>query len=380
MEGIKSNEFYIYGYGIYGSYILALLKKANKKPLAIFDKSETGKIDGINIAHYKDFNLKTNLPVLVTTLGYPEVENKLDELGFKNQIHPLDLFKLIPESIEMLVDDKFMWRNKIDSFSISKKERERLLYISGDVKTKLLIEQILEFRERPTYLNYPHCEDYPMYFPEDIKGLYTQNNLRVLDIGAYDGDTLSDFIETFPQNLREYCCIEANPLNIQKLSKKIEQNKNSSLNIEIIEGAVGVDDSSEYITISDMGSVSGIVSSNSLGKWPKWQTLSSTQTSMPRENSKAFKVKVLDIKEIVSSKKPNIIKMDIEGCDFNALKEMTSYIVESSPILALSIYHQPKDLWEMPLYIDEVSNGNYEIYIRQEGHWGLETQLYAIPM
>ena len=368
MEGIKSNEFYIYGYAGYTVCILALLKKVNKRPLAILHNGKTGETDGIKIAYYKDFILETKFPVLVTILGYPEVENELNELGFKNQIHPLDLFKLMPESLIMLLDDKYMWRNKIYSFSISKKERERLLYISGDVKTKLLIEQILEFRERPTYLNYPHCEDYPMYFPEDIKGLYTQNNLRVLDIGTYDGDTLSDFIERFPQNLREYWCIEANPLNIQKLSKKIEQNKNSSLNIEIIEGAVGIDDSSEYITISDMGPGSFIGSSNSLGDWHK------------KNSNKAFKTKVLDIKEIVSSKKPNIIKMDIEGCDFNALKEMTSYIVESSPILALSIYHQPKDLWEMPLYIDEVSNGNYEIYIRQEGHWGLETQLYAIPM
>ena len=109
-----------------------------------------------------------------------------------------------------------------------------------------------------------------------------------------------------------------------------------------------------------MGSASKIGSSNS-------------------SEEKFFKTKVLNIKEIVANKKPNNIKMDIEGSDLNALKEMKSYIISNYPTLALSIYHQPKDLWEMPLYIDEISSGNYSIYIRQEGHWGLETQLYAIP-
>ena len=361
MQEIKSNEFYLYGFSEYARCILQVLKKKGLKPLAIIDKAKTGQFEGIKIAQCKDLELITRLPILVTILGYPEVNEELAELGFKQQIHPITLFKEFPESIALLVDNDFMWRKRKESFSISNQEKVRLKNICGDHKSKYLLDQILNFRENPTYKNYPKPEEnYPMYFPNDIDCLYEDIELRILDIGAYDGDTLSDFLEHNSHNIREYCCIEANPTNIIKLVKKIQQNNIKTINIELLEGAVGVKTKSDYITISDFGSASKIGLSNS-------------------SDQKSFKTKVLNIKEIVSKKKPNIIKMDIEGCDLNALKEMKSYIISNSPTLALSIYHQPKDLWEMPLYIDEISNGKYSIFIRQEGHWGLETQLYAIP-
>ena len=35
--------------------------------------------------------------------------------------------------------------------------------------------------------------------------------------------------------------------------------------------------------------------------------------------------------------------------------------------------------WRIPLFINRIAPDKYHLYLRQEGHWGLETILYAIP-
>ena len=69
--------------------------------------------------------------------------------------------------------------------------------------------------------------------------------------------------------------------------------------------------------------------------------------------------------------------MDIEGAELDALKGAVHTIQTYRPKLAISIYHKPEDLVEIPLYLMEIMP-DYQFYIRHYTTWLEETVLYAI--
>ena len=84
------------------------------------------------------------------------------------------------------------------------------------------------------------------------------------------------------------------------------------------------------------------------------------------------------IRDKASFYKIIVVKMDIEGAEAEAIIGATELIKTSSPVLAICLYHKPKDLWELPLLINEI-NPNYDMYLRLYGSMGLELVLYCVP-
>lgn len=70
--------------------------------------------------------------------------------------------------------------------------------------------------------------------------------------------------------------------------------------------------------------------------------------------------------------------MDVEGAELIALKGAEQTIKKYKPKLAISIYHKPNDLWEIPLLIKSWVP-EYKIYIRHYNVVSSETIMYAIP-
>ena len=66
------------------------------------------------------------------------------------------------------------------------------------------------------------------------------------------------------------------------------------------------------------------------------------------------------------------------GAELAALEGAKSLIQTQQPVLAICVYHKPKDLWELPQFIDQLQP-NYDMYLRVHEHLGLSTVLYCIP-
>jgi FkbM family methyltransferase len=75
----------------------------------------------------------------------------------------------------------------------------------------------------------------------------------------------------------------------------------------------------------------------------------------------------------------DFIKLDVEGAELQALQGAKQLIQRSRPVLALSLYHCPQDLWELPLMLAAICE-NYHFYIRQHFFNSFESVLYAVPM
>ena len=71
------------------------------------------------------------------------------------------------------------------------------------------------------------------------------------------------------------------------------------------------------------------------------------------------------------------IKMDIEGSELEALKGARHTIQRCKPKLAISLYHKPEDMTEIPLYIQSLVP-EYKFYVRHHSNCYTETVFYAI--
>lgn len=88
-------------------------------------------------------------------------------------------------------------------------------------------------------------------------------------------------------------------------------------------------------------------------------------------------MKTVALDNFLSDKKIDIIKMDIEGAELEALKGAKDIIERQKPCLCLSVYHKKWDVLELPLYIKSLNPG-YKFYMRHHTFGIWDTVLYAI--
>ena len=71
------------------------------------------------------------------------------------------------------------------------------------------------------------------------------------------------------------------------------------------------------------------------------------------------------------------IKMDIEGFEISALEGSSNILRDFKPRLAISTYHKPEDLWEIPKLIKKL-NPNYKLYFGHHSPIKWESVYYAV--
>lgn len=72
-----------------------------------------------------------------------------------------------------------------------------------------------------------------------------------------------------------------------------------------------------------------------------------------------------------------VIKLDIEGCEVNAIIGACSTIKKNNPKLAVSIYHNPNDIFEIINLVRGI-NSRYSFYIRHYSDSIFDTILYGV--
>lgn len=72
----------------------------------------------------------------------------------------------------------------------------------------------------------------------------------------------------------------------------------------------------------------------------------------------------------------DMIKLDIEGAELAALRGALRTLVRHKPALAISVYHKPEDLFEIPLFLHKLGLG-YRFHLGHHRPSLLESVLYA---
>ena len=95
--------------------------------------------------------------------------------------------------------------------------------------------------------------------------------------------------------------------------------------------------------------------------------------------SGAAHIAVTALDDVLAGHTVDFIKLDVEGSELQALQGAQQLIQCSRPVLALSLYHCPQDLWELPLTLSRLCEG-YRFYIRQHFFNSFDSVLYAVPV
>ena len=187
----------------------------------------------------------------------------------------------------------------------------------------------------------------------NIKDIFeVKNDAVVFDIGAFKGDTAYLFSKKCSNKARIYA-FEPDENNYKVLLK-----------------------------IKDKYKLNNVIASNIL--------FSNSETEINflsmDLNRPAVKMKPTTIDKFVEEnniEKIDYIKMDVEGAEKNILEGAIKTIKKFKPSLAIAIYHGGKlfmeDFYNIPIFIKNIINEDYEYYIRTFHPAGLETILFCKP-
>lgn len=89
-------------------------------------------------------------------------------------------------------------------------------------------------------------------------------------------------------------------------------------------------------------------------------------------------VDCIPMDELFASTPVTMIKMDIEGAEYDALIGGSKVIQRDRPILAVCVYHLQSDLWRLPLLARKMLP-QHKLYLRPYEGDGFQTVLYAVP-
>ena len=227
--------------------------------------------------------------------------------------------------------DKSNWYNLY--FLLSDSESKKTLL---DIMRYRLTADLAYMHEYSVRLNEQYFEDF-MQFDNEV----------FVDAGGFDGDTTIEFCKRYP-NYQEVLFFEPSTINLNAAKK---QTKNFR-NIEYYD--VGLSDKEELLSFdSNAGSASSVTN-----------------------NGKQI-ISVTTLDSLV--KKPvSFIKMDLEGWEIKALSGCRNHIIQDSPKLAIAVYHNARDFYEIPNYILSL-NSNYDLYLRHYTEGWSETVMYFVP-
>jgi len=184
-------------------------------------------------------------------------------------------------------------------------------------------------------------------YAEDEKRLLAFDRLETaVDVGAYRGDTLREWIGAAPQ-LKEVFALEPDRKNFKKLVDATELLKDGRC-ITCIHAAAWEND--------------GVLAFSVSGNRNATLVDSKQKTSF---KEKCEEVQTAKIDTILQGRSTDFIKYDTEGAEMEALKGSFETIGAHSPYLLVSAYHKSEDLFALLLWIESAFPKKYDFYFRR---------------
>ena len=221
----------------------------------------------------------------------------------------------------------------------------RVYSLLADERSRKTFENVIKFKisGKLGYL-------FEVYSPEQevFDGvLKLSDSETILDLGAYDGDTLRIFLQNTGGKYKKIVALEPDEKNFRKLAKATQDMEN----VELIN--------------------KGVWKENTV---LRFQKSAGRQSKVSDNADRQIEVIGVDsLKEDFS-----FIKMDVEGCEREALLGAEKTIKKCLPKLYVCAYHRNEDIFDLPLLINSFDE-RYKLYFRQHKYipaW--ESNFYAV--
>ena len=258
--------------------------------------------------------------VLAFACGYESLIKKVEELSQKHT--------LIAPDVPVIGDGLFTKQYLSDNFE----KIEKVYNLLFDEKSKEVFTRTLAYKitGRIDYIR--DISSSPAEAYSDI--LKPDDNEIFVDAGAYNGDTVAEFIENTNNKYNRIYALEPDKRNFKKLTKNTEAIKN----IEIINCAAWNEDTT-------------LIFSKNSGR----------QSMIAKQG---VEIEARSIDSILNGTDATLIKYDVEGAEREAISGTAKTIKNCKPKLKIALYHRNEDIFEIPLLIKEM-NSDYKLYMRK---------------
>ncbi|MBQ3791494.1 MAG: FkbM family methyltransferase [Clostridia bacterium] len=211
---------------------------------------------------------------------------------------------------------------------------ERIEQSFADPESKILLEEIIRYRLTGEIRYLDRTASF-----RDILRLFPEETVRcAFDGGAYTGDTAREMLTVFP-HLKRIDCVEPDPVSFRKLSAYAKDEKR----VVPHHAMFGSPDlPGVFEALGNRGSAAG------------------------RKDGKGRRseVPVITPDSLALSHFPDLVKLDVEGLELDAVTHGKSLIGPHGSHWIVSVYHRTWDLCEIPVLFLRYA-GAYRFYLRR---------------
>lgn len=278
---------------------------------------------------YNDF-------IVVIAFGTQRVEviNNIKQIAMKHKV----VVPTVPVFGEDIFDNDFISRNE--------EEILKALELFDEEKSRFVYQNIVKF-------NYSGKLDYLFAAESDKSEVY--NNIlclgeeeNYLDLGAYRGDTVDEFIKFTNGSYGSITALEPDA----KTHKKLAEHCAALKNFRAINAAVW-SENRELFFDKKGGRMSSVAEHGEI-------------------------IKALSVDGLSGEIDFSYIKADVEGCEHKAIIGAEKTLMHIKPKLNFALYHRSEDIFSLPLLIKNIQP-NYKFFIRHHPYipaW--DTNLYCV--
>ena len=256
---------------------------------------------------------------IVVTFGSsrPEVIENIKKLSEKQTV----LVPCVPVIGNEIFDRKFLKENE--------ENLNKAYSILADEKSKEVFKNYVNFQfsGKLSYL-FNMESDISTPFNDYLK---LSENESFIDIGAYRGDTVEQFLSFTNRKYKNILALEPDPKTYKKLIANCENLKN----FEAINGAASSFDGA--IEFSNAGGRQSTIGSGA-------------------------EIPCYTLDKLSEKFVPTYIKIDAEGAEADIIKGGKDLINKHRPKIKIAAYHKNRDIFEIPILLNEL-NKDYKIYM-----------------
>jgi FkbM family methyltransferase len=346
----------LFGAGNLGSRALAELRSINIEPLCFSDNNRNRwgtSIDGCQVLSPVDAAERYGIDsIFIVTIWnanhwYPETLAQLDRLGCPHVSSYSPIYwRFAGTFLPFLLNDL---PHKIyeDSANVIKVESLWADFLSLDTYRSLI-----NWYATGDASQLPGRPIENSYFPSDIFSISPREVL--VDCGAFDGDTIRQLIDRVGTAFCSVHAIEADPISLKQLDQWLRTSSEEIRGkIHVHPAAVGFEHARVRFDVT--GTVDSRMCTNG-----------------------GVEVECAPLDSLFAHSAVSMIKMDIEGAEYDALRGAKNVIQRERPILAICVYHTQNDIWRIPLLVQSMSP-DYKFFLRAYEGDGFQTVMYAIP-
>ena len=294
------------------------------------------KLSEIESEHGDDF-------VILVCFGsrLPEVMEHIYDIAEKHELYA--------PNVPVIGDGVF----DLEYANSNKAELQKVYKMLADEQSRKVFENVIRYKLSGDIKYLRECET-PADEKFDLLRIGTEE--IVADLGAYDGDTLVEFLNGTSMQFTKLYAMEPDSKNYRKLKRRLYM--------------IG----------------SALLEAYNVGAWDEDTTItfnmragrSSSASGGSRRAARYRDIKMLKTDTMLRGEPATYIKIDVEGAEENALRGAKETIAAYRPKLNVAVYHRNEDMFRLPLLIAEL-NKKYKFYMRHHPYvpdW--DTNLYCI--